>query len=141
MMAAVPLPGAWNDTGLSWTVGQSVSLSLTHTPLRPPTPTITYEGREPAGGFRVKVTWSEAVAGFMEIDEGTGLPARSPCGFQRPPRRVHQNLRGDDGGSGLHGGGARGTAVRHPEDGGLRAGGRGDGARGRAGEHGGPLAS
>ena len=76
---------AWNDTGLSWTVGQSVSLSLTRTPLRPPTPTITYEGREPAGGFRVKVTWSEAVEGFMEIDEGTGYQHDLHAGYNGGP--------------------------------------------------------
>ena len=50
-----------------------------------PTPTITYEGREPAGGFRVKVTWSEAVEGFMEIDEGTGYQHDLHAGYNGGP--------------------------------------------------------
>ena len=73
----------WNNPGFSWTAGQSVSLRLTHTP--PPPPTITYEGREPAGGFRVKVTWSEAVEGFMEIDEGTGYQHDLHAGYNGGP--------------------------------------------------------
>ncbi len=41
------------------TVNRAMADTVTRpAPPRTPTPTITYEGREPAGGFRVKVTSS-----------------------------------------------------------------------------------
>ena len=49
-----------------------------------PKPTITYEGRV-SGGFRVKVTWSEEVEGFADIDPGTGAQHDLHAGYDGGP--------------------------------------------------------